>query len=119
MDQSDKGMKTYNNVLQSARAKGALIGAKYHRHDKHHKAWKEKSGEAPDIEQELEKLKFKKVKATPLAKQQAKSPKKELGEDEEHARLLEKYRQLQKKKLAGTLKCDDRLSHIKSVGNGL
>lgn len=121
MDQSEKGMKTYNNVLQSARAKDAPIGVEHHLHDKHHKAWEEKNGQAPENTiDKLEKLKFKKVKATPLAKRQTKSPKKEdTGEEAEHARLLEKYRRLQKQKLADTLKCDDRLSHIKSVGNGL
>jgi len=122
MDQSAQGMKTYNSVLQSARAKGEPIGVEHHLHDDHHKAWEEKNGKAPeDTVEKLEKLKFKKLKATPLAKQQAKqSPKKqEVSEEDAQARLLEKYRRLQKQKLADTLKCDDRLAHIKSVGNGL
>lgn len=117
MDQFEKGMKTYNNVLQSARSRNDSIGTECHKYNKHYKAWLEK--DESKVIQKLEKLKFKKVKATLLARQKAEPPEKEIGEDERHAKLLEKCRQLEKKKLADKLKFDDRLSHIKSVGNGL
>lgn len=43
----------------------------------------------------------------------------ESAQEERDKALREKVKQLEMKKLADSLKCDDRLGHIKSVGNGL
>lgn len=129
MNQNEKGMKVYNNILQSARASNQPIGPEHHLHDKHYKKW-DGDPETPskDTVEQLEELKVapktlsvKRVKATELSKRNLESPKpkKEENEDERQARLMEKYRLLQKKKLADSLKCDSRTDHIKSVGNGL
>jgi hypothetical protein len=109
MDQNEKGAKTYNRILQSCRINNRPLGSEHHLFDRQHKEWQEKN---KGSKQNNGKVRVKKIKAINISR----SPK---NSESDNEKLFEKYRLYMKKKLADTLKCDLRLSHIKSVGNGL
>lgn len=120
MNENEKGMKVYARVLRSSKVDGHPVGKEHHVYDSHLKEWERQNPDKIAGQSAEDKLEALKITPKAITTKSIKATKKSKDANRnKEAELLEKYKQSKKKRLANTLKFDDRVSHIKSAGNGL
>ena len=116
-----QGMGTYSRLLQDARANKQPIGPQHHLHNRQLKKWAAKEKNRAQLAKARE-AKVHKAQATKAKKSiqgaLEKIKNKQIAVTEQD-RLLERYNQLNREKLAAAYKVEERGLVAKSAGNGL
>lgn len=121
------GQETYNRILQNARTNGDPIGPKYHMLDAQLKRWERRQSNLNQLAQarsaKQTKKAVEKVKSNLAGiKERITNIKSKISATTKEAAQVEAARGKLAKEFAQTLSKaykQDRVDHIKSVGNGL